>query len=197
MAGNKMTLDFTNVKDGGGAFRKTRQEAGDYRGEVTKVATVKKKDGSGKQWLFTIKAGSGIYPYYCGFEENVLWKIRNIFVAAGFNVPKKKVAIDPEKLVGKKIAVTLGDDEYDGKLQSNIEAVFPLSELEDDGTDATDDTADDEDEEDEDTSTATDDDDEEEEDEEPEPPVAKKKKKAKKAKAEDDDEMEELDIEDI
>lgn len=197
---DKQTLDFTNVKEGGGAFRKTRQAAGDYKGTITKAATVDKKDKSGKQWVFTIKAGSGVYPYYCGFEENVLWKIRNLFVAAGMNVPRKKVSVDPQKIVGRVIGVTLEDDEYDGKAQSNIAATFPASELEGGEDDTDDEETDDEDTDDEDDEdTTTDDDDEDEEDEEPPPPPAKKKKdKSKKKKAAvSDDELEELDIEDI
>jgi len=188
---DKKTLDFTNVKDGGGAFRKTRQPAGDYRATITKAATVPIKDKAGQtQWLFTIKAGSGVYPYYCQFSAEALWKIRNLFVAAGFNVPKKKVAVDPNKIVGKVIGVTLADDEYDGKAQSTIDAVFPASEL--DGAEEADDEDEDEDSSSDDEEDSEEEDDEDEEDEEPPPPPKKKKKSAPV-----EDELDELDIEDI
>lgn len=196
-------LDFTKVKDGGGAFRKTRQQAGDYRGKITKVETVDKKGDDGKkQWLFTIKVGAGIYPYYCGFEENVLWKIRNLFIAAGVNVPKKRVTVDPAKVVNKSVGITLEDDEYDGKKQSSIASVFPTTELDPDDNESDDDEDNDTD----DTSKDTDD----EAEEEAKPSKKEKKKKdksekaagaeeapAKKKKKSKKSEMQELDIDDI
>lgn len=126
-------LDFSNVKDGG-AFKKIHQPAGDYRAKIMSVADATKKDDKKvKMWLFTIKVGPGVYPYYCTrTAENQLWKIRNLFVAAGIAVPKKRVAVDPNKLVNRDIAVTLEDDDYEGKPQSSISSTFPLSELEED-----------------------------------------------------------------
>lgn len=214
---SKMQLDFTNVKEGGN-FNKKRQPEGDYKAKITKVQDAKSKGDDGAMWLFTIEAGTGVYPYYCKLQENQLWKIRNLFVAAGINVPKKRVAVDPNKVVGKTIGVTLEDDEYEGKPQSNIAATFPPSELEgledeEDDEDEDEDEEDeetsedeDEDEDDEDSSDDDDDDDEDdegEEDEGEEPPAKKKKgKKGKKSKAKkvddvDDEELEELEIEEI
>jgi len=211
-------LDFTNVKEGG-VFNKKRYPEGDYKGVILKVADANKKDDKKvKMWLFTIKVKSGTYPYYCTYTaENQLWKIRNLFVAAGMNVPKKRMSVDPNKVVGKAIGVTLEDDEYDGKEQSVVSATFPLSELEGDADDdeSDDDDSDDDEEEDEEDSDDDDteeedsddeeEDDEEDEEEEPPPPPKKKnKKKAEppakkkgKKKTDDDDDLEELDIEDL
>lgn len=140
MANEKATasqLDFTNVKDGGGAFNKRRQPEGDYKAKITKVVDAPSKKDGVMMWLFTIEVGTGTYPYYCKHAENQLWKIRNLMVAAGISVPKKRVKVDPNTLVGKVIGVTLEDDEYDGKLQSNVAATFPASEV--DGDDLGDD----------------------------------------------------------
>jgi hypothetical protein len=123
-------LDFTNVKDGGGQFNKKHQQEGDYAGKVTKVEDAKSKADNIAMWLFTIEAGTGSYPYYCKHQENQLWKIRNLLVAAGVSVPKKRVKVDPNILVGKSIGVTLQDTEYEGKVQSEIGSIFPASELE-------------------------------------------------------------------
>mgnify|MGYP001405319969 CR=1 FL=1 len=121
-------LDFTNVKDGGN-FSKRHQPAGDYPGTITKVQDAKaKSDGTG-MWLFTIEVNGATYPLYCKFQENQLWKIRNLAVAAGMNVPKKRIKLDPNKLVGRSIGVTLEDEEYEGKMQSVVQATFPTSEL--------------------------------------------------------------------
>lgn len=198
-------IDFTNVKEGGGSFNKKRQPEGDYKAKVTKVVDAPSKKDNTAQWLFTIQVGAGTYPYYCKHEENQYWKIRNLLVAAGLTVPKKKVKVDPNKIVGKTIAVTLEDDEYDGKAQSNIAATFPLSELDDDDVpDEDEDDVDEEDDEDEDDTPppakkkkappVEEDDDEDEDDEEEEAPPVKKKKAPV---VEDDDDLDEIDIDDV
>jgi hypothetical protein len=173
-------LDFTNVKDGGGLFNKKRQPAGDYRAKVTKVVdSPAKKDGT-PQWLFTIQVGTGTYPLYCKLVPEQLWKLRNLLMAAGLNVPKQRLKVDPNKVVNREIAVTLDDDEYDDgdkvHKQSVVTATFPLSELDPDANRDTEDEADD------------DDDDEEEDDT---PPPAKKSKKAPPPEEDDEDEDDE------
>lgn len=195
-------IDMTNVKDSGGRrFNKKRVPEGDYLARVTAVEDAPVKSGENKgdfQWLFTITLEdkpTHKYPYYCKLEENQLWKIRNLLLAAGLNVPKKKLKLDPEKVISKLIAVTMEDDEYENKAQSTIATIFPPSEL-DGGT------ADDED----------DEDDEEEEakpakkkakkskkaEPEPEPEPTKKSKKGKAGKKKvSDKELEELDIDDV
>ena len=185
----KAVMDFTNVKEGGGQFNKLHQRAGGYPAVVVKVQDAPSKKDDVMQWLFTIKVGAGQYPYYCKHVENQLWKVRNIFVAAGITIPKKRVKVDPNLVVGKKIGVILEDDEYDGKVQSNIQAIVPLAELDDIGTDGDDD---------DDVDDA-----ETEDDVEEEAPVAKKAAPKAKAKAapvvedDDDDDLEEIEIEEL
>jgi hypothetical protein len=186
-----VTLDMTDVKDGGGAFNKKHRTPGDYKGKCTKVEDAKKKDDpSKKMWLFTIEVDTGAYPFYCTFDEKSLWKIKQLFVACGLPVPKKKVKLDPNKVVGRYLGVTLDDDEYNDKLRSQVASVFPVSELE--GDDDPDDV----------------DDDEDEDDEEEEAPKKSKKSKApaakpakgkhgKKGKKVKDKDLDELDVEDL
>jgi hypothetical protein len=123
------TLDFSDVKESGGRFNTKRQPAGDYKALVMSVEDSPTKETNEPQWLFIIKVGSGMYPYRTKLVANQLWKVRNLFVAAGLPAPKKKETVDPNKVVGKPIAVTLEDDEYDGKMKSQIASVFPPSEL--------------------------------------------------------------------
>ena len=129
-------VDFSNVKDGG-QFNKKQYPPGDYLGKITSVVdAVKKDDKKVAMWLFTIKVKTGTYPYYVTpAAENQAWKVRNLFVAAGVTVPKKRVNVDPNKVVGKEIGVTLEDEEYDGKMQSVVAATFPTSELDGDAGD--------------------------------------------------------------
>lgn len=166
MTASVKSIDFKNVKDGG-QFNRNRIPAGDYLAKIIKVEDAQAKDET-FQYLFTIqivKRPSSKHPYYCKLQDNQLWKIRNLFIAAGKSVPKSKVKIDPNTLVNKLIGVTIDDTEYDEKEQSEITAVFPAAELGDnDGPDGEDE-SEDEEEEDEDDAPLEDDEDEEEEDE--------------------------------
>ena len=212
-------IDFSGVKDRNeSGINKKRVPAGDYLAKIARVEDRPVKDTKEAQWMYVIsleKVRGRAYPYYCKLSENQLWKLRNLFLACGITIPKKKVRVDPNKIVGKLLGVTMEDDEYDGKLQSVVAEVFPASELNDDDTDAGDD--EEEDEEEEETEDAEDsdedeDEEEEEEEEEEEPEPAPKRRPAKKAtssargkipaqrKAEPevtDDELDELDLEDI
>lgn len=212
-------VDFSNVTEGGQTFNKKRVPAGDYLAKVTKVKDSPSSKDQVFQWLFTVELQDKFtdrkFPYYCKLQDNQLWKLRNLFLAAGIAVPKKKMKVDPTKILGKLIGVTLEDDEYDGKPQSNVAAVFPASELVDteDAEDEEYDT-DEEDEEDteEEADDATDEEDsdgeeDDEDEEEPEPAPKKRAAAAKKASVPaqrksrasevTDDELEELDLDDL
>lgn len=176
MPAKKQNLDFTNVKDGGGQFSKTRFPEADYKAKIVAVADVVAKGDKTPMYLYTIevshKGRRGTYPLYCKLSEESLWKLRQLFAAAGVVIAKKRVALDPNKIVGRMIGVTLQDEEYNGKLQSGIQYTIPLSEVVGDDSDVDDE--DDEEVEDQDTEDETED---EEEDEEPTPPPAKKRAK--------------------
>jgi hypothetical protein len=208
-------LDFTDTKDRNeSGVNKKRVPAGDYLATVVRVEDRPTKETKEPQWMYVISLdkirGTG-YPYYCKLQANQLWKVRNLFLAGGLAIPKKKVKLDPNRVVGKKIAVTMEDDEYDGKLQSVIAEIFPPSELEevDDSPEEDEEEEEYDDEETEDTAEEEPEEDEEEEEEEPAPapkrrPVAKKA--APKARIPGqrkpepevtDDELEELDLEDL
>lgn len=125
----RRAIDFTNVKEGSG-ISKVRMPEGDYAAKVVKVEE-KDKDGV-PMWLFVFQLtdrASATYPYYCKLQENQLWKLRNLLIATGKQVPKKKINVDPNNLVGLTLGLTLVDAEYEGREQSEVDAVFPESEL--------------------------------------------------------------------
>lgn len=188
----KAVIDFSDVPESGGRkFKKVRQVAGDYRAKVLKVEDSPTKESKEPQWLFTIQAGRGVYPYYVKYQDKKqFWKVRQLLKAAGLNVPSKRVKVDPEKVVGREIAVTLEDDDYNGKDQSTIDSIFPLSELQ--ANDAPEQGDDEEEVEDADTDTE-----DETEDEEEVAPPPKKKKKPVAAPVIEDDELDELEVEDL
>lgn len=204
----KQTIDFSQVKDQSGFSPKHKPE-GEYLGTIVSFTDTKSKSDKA-MWVFGVQLKTdrrAVYPVYCLLGAEQVWKLRNMMLAAGFKVPKKRIQVDGNRLVGKDIGVFLEDDEYEGKMKSVIASFFPASEY--DGPDAgnSDDDLPEEDEEeeyeDEDTADgstddeddeASDDEDEDDADEEPEPePVKTKKAKTKKApepEPEDDDEDE-------
>jgi len=219
----KMTLDFSQVKDGG-AFSPKHKPEGEYLGTITSFEDTKSKSGNA-MWVFgiTLKTDRrAIYPTYCVLNPESLWKLRQVLMAAGIKVPKKRLTVDGNRLVGKDIGVFLEDDEYEGKKKSVISGYFPASEYDgpagdddsdDDlpeedeeeeyedetGEDATDGSPEDEDDEaSEDEDEQDDESDEDDTDEEPEPAPVKKKAKAKKApEPEDDEDDDEMDASDL
>jgi hypothetical protein len=191
-------IDFSNVKDRG-EYNPKHIEAGDYRARISKVIQQEAKDGE-DMWVFTIQLPDvprASYPYYCKLVDNQFWKIKALFSAAGIEVGKRKVKADPNKLVGKEIAVGMDDDEYEGRLKSIITDVFALSELHDSSGDEDDEVVEEE--------AGEDDYEEEEEAPAPKQRAAKKappvkKTPAKKPPVEEDDEEEdddELDIDEL
>lgn len=131
-----LSLDFSKVKETSG-FNPVAVDDGDYVAVVKSVVLDKSKEGN-KQWVFSISLkdrASAVYPYYCGFGENVLWKIRNLLIAAGLEVPKSKLNVDPNKLVGKEVGIALEVEEYQGKEKSKIMAIFPADDVDEDEDD--------------------------------------------------------------
>lgn len=128
----KKTLDFTNVKERG-MYNPVQQEEGDYLAKITSVMAQESKNGD-EMWVFGFTldgSATAVYPYYCLLNEDNLWKVRNLIQATGKTVPKKRVAFDPQTIVGKNVCITLIDDEYDGKMKSVINSIVSASELAD------------------------------------------------------------------
>lgn len=97
--------------------------------------------------------------------EGALWKVRAALEAMGVKVPSGRAKINAKKLVGKTCAITLEDDEYDGKMYSEVTDFFSEDELEDSDDEDDDDEEDDEDEDEEDDEDDEEDDDDEDDDE--------------------------------
>ena len=168
------TLDFTNVKESSGINPKHKED-GEYLGKVTEVRDDPAKDGEA-MWLFLFSLAddkTATYPYYVKLVDNQLWKLRNLFIAAGIPLPKKAVKIDPNKVVGKQLGIILEGEEYEGKMKSVINGLIPKEEL----TDYAD--------------AEVDDDDEDEDDEEEVAPKRRGRPAKKVVEEEEDDDDEE------
>lgn len=192
----KKILDFTNVKEKGN-FNPRQVKEGPHKARIVSVEEGLSK-AENEQWVFSIvlpEYPSAVYPYYCALTADSLWKVRNLFVACGVEVPKKKMNVDPNKLVGKNFIAEMIDDEYEGRMKSKVMGVMSLADYKKFLSENDDDTS------------QADDDDEADDDEEPTPPKKKKKpapepeeddededeptppKKKKKAKPADDDDI--------
>lgn len=194
----KTKVDFSDAGDRG-PFNPIHQEEGDYLFKIVAVLDSPTKETKEDQWIFALQDAENpraIYPYRCKLDKQNAWKIRNVFEAVGKKVAQKMLSVDPQQVVGKMIGATLEDNEYNGKVKSQIGDVFNAKDF-DGGAEDPDD---------------ADDDEVEEDDDEPEEkPVTKKKapakktatkapaKKAKKKpepEPEDDDEDDDEEVED-
>jgi len=112
-----LQLDFTNVQEGGGS----RIPAGDYIFKITGVEQKQsKKEGGGAYLNWKLSGvngeakGSTIFEI-TSLKPNALWNLYNFLTATGYNVPKNKVKIDLDNVVGKFIGCTIDDEEYTKK----------------------------------------------------------------------------------
>ena len=166
----KIRLDFSKVEERSG-YNSRQMPEGLYEAKVTGIVNKDAQDGTA-MLVYAISPTQAKYktrsfPYYCKLQQNQLWKLRDLFVAAGETIPKKATQIDPEKVVGSKIAIEIGDDTGQYNDRSVIVSVYPLSALEDldeDEDDSDEDLEDDESEDEEDYEDEDDSDEDEDED---------------------------------
>jgi hypothetical protein len=172
----KIKIDFggvdTEIRSGG---RAAHVPEGDYLAKPVN-AELRKSEKSGSKyisWRFQILEpkkfkGKTLYDR-TSLKPDALWNLRNLIHAAlGKNVAGKVINLDPEVAYGKPLMITVEDDEYEGKLRSQIVDYQPKDKYEE---------GEDTDEEDEDEET-----DEEEEEEEDD---------------EEDEDLEDVDVEEL
>lgn len=130
----RIKLDFTKTEERSGW--NTRQiPEGIYAAEIVSLQETEAQDGTAMlvygfrptQKRFRTR----LFPYYCKLQQNQLWKLRDLLVAAGMSVPKKVVNIDPNKIVGATVAIEIEDDTYNGQVRSNMQSVYSLDLLDD------------------------------------------------------------------
>src|SRR5699024_1265377 len=131
----KIRIDFSKTEERSGW--NTRQiPAGIYKAEIASVKETEAQDGTGMLVYgfrpVHTKFRTRMFPFYCKLQQNQLWKLRDLLVAAGENIPKKAVNIDPNKVVGREIAIEDEDDVWEGKVRSQVQAVFASVMAEDD-----------------------------------------------------------------
>jgi hypothetical protein len=133
--GKKITLDFSKVEERSGWNSKAMPE-GLHEFKIELVDLKDANDGTA-MWTYGLrpvnpKYKTRLFPYYCKHQQNQLFKLRDIFIAAGLTVPKKKTGLDPDAPVGKIIAAEVTDSsnpQYAGR--SEIDGVYDRSIIED------------------------------------------------------------------
>ena len=130
-----LVVDFKDVESGGG---RVRVPEGDYRAKVSgvKAGTSKSSGNSMLTWEFTGTAGrikGKKLKDYTTLTAESLWKLKGLLEALGLEVPSKKLDLTPllKKAIGKELGITLGDDEYEGKISSKIQDYITVEALED------------------------------------------------------------------
>lgn len=132
--GKKITLDFSKVEERSGWNSKEMPE-GLHEFKVELVDLKDANDGTA-MWTYGLrptnpKYKTRLFPYYCKHQQNQLFKLRDLFTAAGLSVPKKRTALDPDAPVGKIIAAEVSDatGQYAGR--SEIDGVYDRSIIDD------------------------------------------------------------------
>jgi Protein of unknown function (DUF669) len=174
-----VVVDFTDTesREGKKGSRSAHLPEGDYTAKVKEAklgkSSEKETPGILMTWIITgpKKYKGKTIRDSLWLSDKALWRVRQTLEALGVPVPSKKVKVDPRKMVGKEAAITLEDEEYEGKVRSRVTDCFLLSEyeeLQEDTDEELDEDEDEEEDEDEDTDDDDDDEDEDDDDEEEE-----------------------------
>lgn len=138
----KIRLDFSKVEERSG-YNSRQMPEGLYEAKVSGLEQKEAQDGTA-MLVYGLQPTQNKYatrnfPYFCKLQQNQLWKLRDLFVAAGETVPKKAVQIDPEKILGAKVVIEVGDGTGQYSDRSEVVSVYPLSTLEGMGDEDSDD----------------------------------------------------------
>ncbi|UVG34602.1 hypothetical protein SEA_CHEETO1_36 [Microbacterium phage Cheeto1] len=134
----KIRLDFSKVEERSG-WNTRQMPEGIHKVKIDAVEVTEAGDGTAMLVYALVPADAKYktrrFPYYCKLQQNQLWKLRDLLVAAGVSVPKKALNIDPESPVGKFIAAEVEDEtnaQYAGR--SVIQGTYGLDILDEDGS---------------------------------------------------------------
>ena len=131
----KIRIDFSKTEERSGW--NTRQiPAGIYKAKIASVKETEAQDGTAMLVYgfqpTNKRFRTRMFPFYCKLQQNQLWKLRDLLVAAGEKIPKKALNIDPNKVVGREIAIEVEDDVWEGKVRSQVQAVYDSEMVDED-----------------------------------------------------------------
>lgn len=145
---SKLTVDFSNVEERRGANAFHGPE-GDYLLQIKGVELKSKKDDESSKyltWRFEPYApeqfkGRGSVYHNTSLKPESLWALRNLLEDMGIPVPKKAVGLPIAEIAksGRIIGATLEDNEWNGKVKSQIAATFKKDQYDASGAPAAED----------------------------------------------------------
>jgi len=132
----KIRLDFSKTEERSG-FNTRHIAEGLHKMRIDSCLETEANDGVSMLVYSLVPADPALksrkFPYYCKLQQNQLWKLRDLLVAAGQSVPKRAMNIDPSIVVGKFIAAEVEDDTYQGTVRSQVNGTYGLDILDEDG----------------------------------------------------------------
>lgn len=143
MAGGPVTLDFVNYREKVSDYI----PAGEYDAVVEFVdhdrAGQKAKNPGAMVVVLTLRIEGGQFDGATLIDrftltENAMFRIANFMKAIGLKIPKgKKVKLDTNKFVGKRVHVVTRDDDWNGEKRTQVSSYAPYGAetAPDDGTD--------------------------------------------------------------
>lgn len=147
----KIRLDFSKTEERSGWNTRAIPD-GLYGLKIAGVEQTEAQDGTAMLVYALVPTDARYkqrrFPFYCKLQQNQLWKLRDLLVAAGISVPKKALNIDPEAPVGKTVAGEIEEEttgQYAGR--SSVNAIYGLDVLDEDASQEADDEDDSEEEE--------------------------------------------------
>lgn len=126
MAITPIKLDFTSVEKS--SYNTRQMPAGLYEARITEVVQKSAQDGT-DMLVYTFAPTHPQYrgrrfPFYCKLSSNQLWKLRDLLVAAGEDIPRRAVRVQPEKIVNRLLCIEVSDDTYGGAVRSTVDSVY-------------------------------------------------------------------------
>lgn len=126
MAITPIKLDFTSVEKS--SYNTRQMPAGLYEARITEVVQKSAQDGT-DMLVYALTPTHPQYrgrrfPYYCKLSPNQLWKLRDLLVAAGEDIPRRAVRVQPEKIVNRLLCIEVSDDTYGGTVRSTVDSVY-------------------------------------------------------------------------
>ncbi|MCA1624150.1 MAG: hypothetical protein LC778_10185 [Acidobacteria bacterium] len=116
-----------------------RKPAGDYLADVIRVEQGQDDEGN-IMWVYLLRlahdAGATYNLWFKPEVDTSLPYLRQFIVSCGRPVPDKRVKIDPNNYVKKRLGITLEDDEYNGREQSRIVWTMPAADVDEDASNA-------------------------------------------------------------
>ena len=96
---------------------------GDYLGTVKNITEGEGDNGAYWRWTFATSAGTP-KPMVTSFTPKSLFKLKNLLIALGHEVPSGRIKLDPAKYIGESCGITISFSTYDGVRSSEIVDVF-------------------------------------------------------------------------